>query len=46
RLIDENQHDLEKSTNSEEQMTMLQMHKHLKEMEIELTRQLGTVIFR
>lgn len=46
RMIDENQRDLEKSTNIEEQMIFLQTHQHLKQMEIELTRQLGTVIFK
>ncbi len=46
RLIDENQRDLEKSTVAEDQMLLVQTHQHLKQMEIELTRQLGTVIFR
>ena len=46
RLMDENQRDLEKSTIAEDQMILVQTHQHLKQMEIELTRQLGTVIFR
>jgi DNA primase len=46
RMMDENQRDLEKSVNAEEQITLLQTHQHLKQMEIELTKQLGTVIFR
>ena len=46
RLMDENQRDLEKTTQAEEQMMLVQTHQHLKQMEIELTRQLGTVIFR
>ncbi len=46
RLMDENQHDLEKSLISEEQMILVQTHQHLKQMEIELTKQLGTVIFK
>ncbi|NOT93652.1 DNA primase [Ferruginibacter sp.] len=46
RLIDENQRDLEKSTVSEEQMIFIQTHQHLKQMEIELTKILGTVIFK
>jgi DNA primase len=46
RLMDENQRDLEKSTVSEEQMILVQTHQHLKQMEIELTKQLGTVIFK
>lgn len=46
RLMDENQRDLEKATNPEDQMMLVQTHQHLKQMEIELTKQLGTVIFR
>jgi DNA primase len=46
RMMDENQRDLEKSTNAEDQLIFLQTHQHLKQMEIELTRQLGTVIFK
>lgn len=46
RLMDENQRDLEKSTVSEDQMILVQTHQHLKQMEIELTKQMGTVIFR
>ncbi|MBI2730223.1 MAG: DNA primase [Sphingobacteriales bacterium] len=46
RLIDTNQKDMEKPHSSEEQLMMLQTHKALKDMEMELTRQLGTVIFR
>ena len=46
RLMDENQRDLEKATLAEDQMILVQTHQHLKQMEIELTRQMGTVIFR
>jgi len=46
RLMDENQRDLERSTVAEDQMILVQTHQHLKQMEIELTKQLGTVIFR
>lgn len=46
RLMDENQRDLERTTSSEEQLMLVQTHQHLKQMEIELTKQLGTVIFR
>ena len=46
RLMDENQRDLEKATVAEDQMILVQTHQHLKQMEIELTKQLGTVIFR
>ncbi len=46
RLMDENQRDLEKTNVAEDQMVLVQTHQHLKQMEIELTKQLGTVIFR
>lgn len=46
RLIEENQRDLEKSAEAEAQLVLLQTHHHLKNMEIELTKKLGTVIFR
>ena len=44
--MDENQRDLERSSIAEEQMILVQTHQHLKQMEIELTKQLGTVIFK
>lgn len=46
RLMDENQRDLEKASLAEDQLILVQTHQHLKQMEIELTRQMGTVIFR
>jgi DNA primase len=46
RLMAENQQDLEKATNSEDQLVLLQTHQHLKQLEIALTKELGTVIFR
>ena len=46
RMMDVNQRDLEKSAIPEEQMELVQTHQHLKQLEIELTKQLGTVIFR
>lgn len=46
RMIDVNQKDMEKPQTAEEQMNLIQTHQHLKEMEMELTRQMGTVIFR
>ncbi len=46
RLMDENQRDLEKTTVAEDQMMLVQTHQHLKQMEIELTKLLGTVIYR
>ena len=46
RLIEENQHDLGKSHPEDELMTLLQTHKHLKELERSLLRDLGTVIVK
>ncbi len=46
RLISINQKDLEQPHSAEEQLSLLQTHKHLKDLEVELTRQLGTVILR
>ena len=46
RMMDENQREMEKEHTIEEQLMLLQIHQHLKQIEIELTRALGTVIFR
>jgi DNA primase len=46
RLMEENQQDLAKPHTSEEQMMLLQTHLHLKQMEIEIVRHLGTVIVK
>ncbi|MBA3675676.1 MAG: DNA primase, partial [Chitinophagaceae bacterium] len=46
RLISTNQKDLEQSDSAEDQLALLQTHKHLKDLEIEMTRQMGTVILR
>jgi DNA primase len=46
RLISINQKDLEQSHSAEEQLSLLQTHKHLKDLEVEMTRQMGTVILR
>ena len=46
RMIEANQLDLENAHIPEEQMLLLQTHQHLKTIEIELTKQLGTVIFK
>ncbi len=45
KMFDENQRDMENAT-YEEQMKLIEVHKHLKEIEKELTRQLGTVIIK
>lgn len=46
RMIAENQHDLELANKPEDQLIFLQIHQHLKQMEIELTREVGTVIYK
>lgn len=46
RMIYDNQLDLEKNPGSNDLMTLLQTHQHLKALEIELTRQIGTVILK
>jgi DNA primase len=46
RLIEMNQKDLEKNHTPEEQLVLIQTHQHLKMMETDLTRQLGTVILK
>jgi DNA primase len=46
RLIEENQKDWDKLESAEDLKTMMQTHQHLKDMEKELTKELGTVIFK
>lgn len=46
KIIEENEKFLETETNPDEQMIALQTHQLLKQMEIELTQRLGTVIFK
>jgi DNA primase len=46
RLMEMNQKDLEKSENADEQMTYIQTHQHLKNMERELLQNIGTVIVK
>jgi len=45
RMFDENQRDLEHAP-PDKQVQLMEIHMHLKEMEKELTRQLGTVILK
>jgi DNA primase len=45
-MIDENQRDLEKPHTDEELITLIKTHQHLKQMETELVKSLGTVIVR
>lgn len=46
KLIEENQKDLAITTSPEDQMVVIQTHQHLKQMEMELLRSIGTVILR
>ncbi len=46
KLIEENQRDLEKLTSHSDQMVVIQTHQHLKQMEMELLKSLGTVILK
>ncbi len=46
RLIAENQQDMESATNAEEQLSLIEVHQHLKELEIQLAARIGTVIIR
>ncbi|MCG7859744.1 DNA primase, partial [Flavihumibacter sediminis] len=46
RMMEENQKDLEQPHSEDEQITLLQTHQALKQMEKELLQQLGTVIVR
>jgi DNA primase len=46
RLIQMNQKDLERSHTAEEQLTFIQTHQHLKNMERELLQAVGTVIVK
>lgn len=46
RMLLENQLDMEKKHTPEELLVLHQTHDHLKQMEMELTRKLGTVIIR
>jgi DNA primase len=45
KMFDENQRDMEYAS-LDEQMKLIEVHKHLKEIERELTKQLGTVIIK
>ncbi len=46
RMMEENQRSMEKEHTMDEQMVLLQIHQHLKQLEIDLTKKLGTVIFK
>lgn len=46
KLIEENQRDIQYNENDEDMVTLLKTHQYLKNTERELTKLLGTVIFR
>ena len=46
RLILENQNDLENEKNDDNLMILLQTHKHLKQLEMDLMKKIGTVIYK
>jgi DNA primase len=46
RLILENQRDLENGPSEDDMIILLQTHRHLKELEMELMKHIGTVIFK
>ncbi|MDQ2753584.1 MAG: DNA primase [Bacteroidota bacterium] len=46
RMFEQNQHDMEKSTSLDEQMQLIRVHKELKTMQEEITKNFGTVIFK
>ncbi len=46
KMFEQNQHDMEHATNFEDQMRLIEIHKHLKKIEVELTQILGSVIIK
>jgi DNA primase len=46
RMFEENQRDIEKASSFEDQMSLIKIHKVLKEEEQKITKQLGTVILK
>ena len=46
RLILENQNDIENEKNDDNLLILLQTHKHLKQLEMELMKKIGTVIYK
>ena len=46
RMFDQNQQDMENAKTQDEQLQLIMIHKQLKEIEIQLTRELGTVIIK
>ena len=46
KMFDQNQKDLEQATDIKEQMKLIEIHKSLKQIEIDLTKQIGSVIIK
>jgi DNA primase len=46
KMFEQNQEDMLKSKELSEQLQLMEVHKRLKEIEIEITRQLGAVIVK
>lgn len=46
KMIEENQRDMDKISSAADQLVVIQTHQHLKQMEMELLRSLGTVILK
>ncbi|HYK46735.1 MAG TPA: DNA primase, partial [Parafilimonas sp.] len=46
RMFEQNQNDIMHSKELNEQLRLMEVHKHLKAIEIQITQQLGTVIFK
>ena len=42
----ENQRDLEREVSEEDMLVLLHTHQHLKQVEMELMKEIGTVIYR
>ena len=46
KLIIENQQEMEKAEDYDSQLKCMEMHQHLKQLEVALTQEIGTVIFK
>jgi DNA primase len=46
KMFEQNQVDMENAKTFDEQMRLIELHKHLKDIEVQLTKDLGTVILR
>jgi len=46
KMFEQNQQDMEQAKTFDEQMRLIELHKHLKDIEVQLTKDLGTVILK